>query len=462
MNIGPASATSRRTGQTELYMGPFNPFSNRPKNTKVRWFETELSKFYSHVENQPLLTHTQELQYGKAMSMWLRVCTLRAQLEAERISSISTTATSSRLFDLSENEEFAAAETDGKTFKSNLDRDMLDVHVEHMECDLGSSTASPDSAASSNNNNIKDQTAPFSESNLKPPSRIDLQGEAQSDKVTDEELAAAVGCSTSTLDKIQRCAEISRSRLVNSNLKLVLAVVSRYRTSAIPNAELIAEGTRGLSRAVDRFDYTKGFRFATYATWYVHQAVSEYVRWRKHPAKMPSRYLLLQRKVKDFTAGFKEERNRNPQVTEIALALGQSEFDVIKVLTMQTYPVLMNAPLTMGQGPGRSEGSKERTIEDILPSKFKNPTMRSDSNDLRNDMEKLMQVNLNDVERDVLRLRLGLDDGREKAVKEVGRRFKISWKQVRSVEREALSKLMGSQEIREFVQNYESQPLSSV
>jgi RNA polymerase primary sigma factor len=78
-------------------------------------------------------------------------------------------------------------------------------------------------------------------------------------------------------------SEVARNRLVNSNLKLVLAVVSRYRTSAIPNVELIAEGTRGLSKAALRYDYTKGFRFATYATWYVHQAIAEYVRWQKHP-----------------------------------------------------------------------------------------------------------------------------------------------------------------------------------
>ena len=85
--------------------------------------------------------------------------------------------------------------------------------------------------------------------------------------ISEEEVAESMGCSTKTLEKIRRCAEISRIRLVNSNLKLVLAVVSRYRTSAIPNAELIAEGTRGLARAVDRYDYSKGFRFATYATY---------------------------------------------------------------------------------------------------------------------------------------------------------------------------------------------------
>jgi len=85
---------------------------------------------------------------------------------------------------------------------------------------------------------------------------------------------------------------------------------------------------------------------------------------------------------------------------------------------------------------------------------YKPPLVQSGRKDLRQDMEKLMSTNLNDVERDILRLRLGLDDGRVKPIKEVGRRFKISWKQVRSVEKAALLKLMMSEEISDFVDSY--------
>ena len=160
--------------------------------------------------------------------------------------------------------------------------------------------------------------------------------------VTDKELAEVLNCSVEKLHKIQQYYNVAKTRLVNSNLKLVLAVVSRYRSSNIPNAELIAEGTRGLSRAALRYNYSKGFRFATYATWYVHhQAVYEYVRWRKHPAKMPSRYLLLQRKVKDYQRTFQEREGRLPGPNEISEALDLSRFDVSKVLTMQLYPLLL-------------------------------------------------------------------------------------------------------------------------
>lgn len=340
----------------------FNPFTARNKNTNVKWFESDLDAFYIFVEQQPLLTAQQEVQYGKAMQMWTNVEQIRDRIQLE---------------------------SDGHT------------------------------------------------------------------RLSDDELADTVGCSVSTLEKMSKYAEISKARLVNSNLKLVLAVVSRYRTSQIPNSELIAEGTRGLARAVIRFDHSKGFRFATYATWYVHQAVSEYVRWRKHPAKMPSRYLLLLRKVKQFSTEYKDANGVLPTVNIMASALGQSHFDVIKVLSMQTYPSLLRAAVKFKDASKTIEG-RDRSLEDILPSLYQAPLAQTDNNDLRRDMEKMMQINLNDVERDILRLRLGLDDGRVKPIKEVGRKFKISWKQVRSVEKVALSKLLDSSEINEFVDSYHS------
>lgn len=339
---------------------PFNPFTARNKNSKVKWFETDLETFYDYVETQKLLTAEQELQYGKAMRMWYQIEQMRDYLQSQH----------------------------------------------------------------------------------KP----DYQ-------VQNNELAEAMGCSIATLEKTSRYAEISKNQLVSCNLKLVLAVVSRYRSSAIPNAELIAEGTRGLARAALRYDYSKGFRFATYATWYVHQAIADYVRWRKHPAKMPSRYLMLFKKVKLFSAQYKLERSRLPTISEIAVGLKQPQFDIIKVLSMQQYPTLLGTPVKSKYSTTKYEG-KERTLEDMLPSAFKAPLAHAGSRDLRRDMEKMMQVNLNDVERDILRLRLGLDDGRAKPIKEVGKRFHISWKQVRSVEKLALAKLMRSPEIKDFVQNY--------
>ncbi|KAJ1407246.1 hypothetical protein B484DRAFT_423679 [Ochromonadaceae sp. CCMP2298] len=359
VNVGQGRGTSCISMSTQA----FNPFSNRQKNSHVAWFEADLMPFYNFVEAQPLLTAQQELQYGKAISIWTHVEQINLQLQEK----------------------------------------------------LG-----------------------------------------RHSWLSDQDMAAYIGTSVLNLGKMSKYSKIAKSRLVDSNLKLVLAVVSRYRSSDIPNSELIAEGTRGLARAALRYDYTKGFRFCTYATWYVHQAVAEYVRWRKHPAKMPSRYTLLRRRVKQFSAEHRLATGATPSVPQIAAALGQSHYDVIKVLSMQSYPALLCAPMQSSDSRSSMGEGRDRTLEDVLPSFYKAPLAQSNSKDLRRDMEEMMQSNLSDVERDVLRLRLGLDDGRVKPIKEVGRRFKISWKQVRSVEKEALSKLQNSDQISGFVDSYHS------
>ena len=411
---------------------PFNPFTARSRNTNVKWFETDLDRFYNFVENQPLLTAEQEIAYGKALKLWIAIEKKRDELYESKALNASLGLSS-----LLESED-------------DIGDDIISDHNENSNVD--SDVGANNYFHNDKRRDEMDMEDNIFRSNIKSKSK---EENAEID-VTFKELAKSVGCSEITLMKMQKYGELSKSKLVNSNLKLVLAVVSRYRTSGIPNAELIAEGTRGLSKAVLRYDYSKGFRFATYATWYVHQAISEYVRWRKHPAKMPSRYLLLLRKVKAYTTDFKAQFNRSPTTSEIVEALGATHYDVNKVMTMQQYPTLTNSPINQGSFSSKQDGGRERTYEEMLPSNHKAPLAHSDYKDVRREMEKLMQVNLNEVERDVLRLRLGLDDGRSKPVKEVGRQFKISWKQVRSVEREAITKLLSSEEIDAFVNSFDS------
>ena len=283
---------------------------------------------------------------------------------------------------------------------------------------------------------------------------IERSKKSENFRLSDAELAVAIGCSEEVLSKMCQCAELAQSRLLNCNLKLVLAVVSRYRSSNIPNSELIAEGTRGLSRAVLRYDYSKGFRFATYATWYVHQAVADYVKWRKNPAKMPSRYSLLYRRIKTFSTEFRGNYTRMPTIDEIAVGLNHPHYDVVKSLSMQVYPIQMNSPLR-NQHPHGTQ--RQRTFEEILPSHLNLPQSLSNSVDIKREMEHVMTHELNDVERDVMRLRLGLDDGREKPIKEIGRRFHVSWKHIRAVEKEAINKLQASELAESFANSYNSE-----
>jgi RNA polymerase primary sigma factor len=418
---------------SRLYMaagnspGAFNPFQTRQKNSRIQWFESGLNEFYNFVEDQPMLTQEQELNYGKALQIWLKTENIRDKLYREKI-----------------------RKHRALRFKQMRDEDLLDgLNIEGDDVDIANNNED-------NNNfeNGKEINFDVSRSVLSPVSYEHVT-------ISDAELAEALDCSVEKIEKIAKYQEVAMNRLVNSNLKLVLAVVSRYRSMAIPNVELIAEGTRGLSRAAMRYDYSKGFRFATYATWYVHQAVYEYVRWKKHPAKMPSRYLQLQRKVKEYEKIFLKDNGRMPNPDELAIALQQSRFDIAKVQAMQIYPILLYSPLASKSSTTSSISNRERTYEEFVQTKDFLPPDAVAYSGLREELEIMMDENLNKVEKDVLRERLGLESGRPKAVKEIGRKFKISWKDVRNVEKEAMNKLKQSKEMSGFIENFEGVSVGS-
>jgi RNA polymerase primary sigma factor len=277
-----------------------------------------------------------------------------------------------------------------------------------------------------------------------------LQANLDVGRVSDEELAKSLSCSIEAVERINDQAEYAKSKFIQSNLKLVMAVVSRYRTSNIPNNELIMEGTKGLARAAERYDYSKGFRFATYATWYIHQSVSDHVRIRKHIARMPSKYVNLQREIKRYVQDYTSKHKRSPTSYEISAHFRASDRDVNKVLAM-TKTSVSTKDLIMQSG-SMVRDDAEKTVEDMLTSVQRPPNERSRKRHNRVDFEELLRTNLSEEERDILRLRIGLDDGREKALKEVGNRFQITWSQVRKTEKNAITKLLKSPDVQKLVE----------
>jgi RNA polymerase sigma factor (sigma-70 family) len=273
---------------------------------------------------------------------------------------------------------------------------------------------------------------------------------------SDEELAEQMGISIRGVERIRREGHEGRNRLINSNLKLVLAVVSRYRSSSssfMSNKELITVGVNGLAKAAERYDYTKGFRFATYATWYIHQAISSYARSRRHLAKIPSKYILLNRKVKQFVTDYNIQQLKPPSKREIAIEFNTTVKEINKIFEMSVYPTSTSLPLTNTKTSNPSNRFSG-TYEDLLKSDISSPLEISHDSEAVTDFEYILQNNLNDVERDVIRFRYGLDDGKKKPIGDVGKRFKISWKEVRDVEKGALTKLVDTKEVETFAESY--------
>jgi RNA polymerase primary sigma factor len=280
--------------------------------------------------------------------------------------------------------------------------------------------------------------------------RAKLQEELFPNQLSIEELAVAVGCSIETLRKVEKYAYIAEKRLVDSNLKLVLSVVSRYRQPELTNSELIAVGISGLEKSAKKYDYARGFRFATYATWYVHQAVSDHVRSFKHLQRIPTKYLVLSRRLKEFSEQYDLENNCAPTVELIARKLNTTEADVRRVLSIYQTPISTNMKVGTGMEfrDQRGHALEESLIAEALETN--DSGMESDelviqeTQKTREYLESLMSLCLTETERDYIRVKFGLESGNEMMVKEVGEKFKVSWKKLQQMEMVAIAKMQAA------------------
>lgn len=155
---------------------------------------------------------------------------------------------------------------------------------------------------------------------------------------SDDELAKRLGCSREVLTKIRQRGEYAKMKLINSNLKLVLAMASRYRSSLISLSELMSEGVLGLSKAVIRYDYTQGYRFSTFATWYIFEGIQREMKARMNVVKVPNDVMKLSSKLTKFVKAFSSEHGRSPSLTEMMAATGASAFELQRAIKMR-FPV---------------------------------------------------------------------------------------------------------------------------
>lgn len=277
--------------------------------------------------------------------------------------------------------------------------------------------------------------------------RAKLQEEIYPSQLSIEELAVAVGCSLETLRKVEKYAYIAEKRLVDSNLKLVMGVVSRYRQPEITNAELITVGITGLEKAAKKYDYARGFRFATYATWYVHQAVSDHVRISKHPQRIPTKYLVLSRRLKEFYAQYNLNNQCAPTVKLVAQKLGTTEEDIRRVLSIYQPPISTNIKVGTGTEfkDQRGHSMEEMLIDTTELADGENQLhVLQETQKTREYLESLMSLCLTEPERDYIRVKFGLENGNEMLVKEVGEKFKISWKKLQQLEIVAIAKMQAA------------------
>ncbi|MET7946071.1 RNA polymerase sigma factor SigB [Micromonospora sp. NPDC005324] len=265
---------------------------------------------------------------------------------------------------------------------------------------------------------------------------VDLARRIEAGLFADEKLATCTPVSTelrADLELIVAEGRAAKDHLLEANLRLVVSIAKRYTGRGMAFLDLIQEGNLGLIRAVEKFDYAKGYKFSTYATWWIRQAITRAMADQARTIRIPVHMVEQVNRMVRARRELSVTLGREPTVAEVARALEIPEIQVIELISYDREPV------SLDQAVG-DDG--ESALGDFVASvdPRTEPGDAAAQGELRNEVSVVLST-LSQREQAVIRLRFGLDDGRQRTLDEVGREFGLSRERIRQIEKVTLLKL---------------------